>query len=646
MMKESGADTVEIYAGSCLGLCYWPTQVGYPHGNTGEHDLLGRTIEVCRKQGLRIVVYLNVWNRRAHDEHPEWRLLLHDGKGTCEHYRYRFGLCCFNSGYGDFFLNLLDELNLYTDCAGFWIDMIGWFGNFCYCEHCQKRFQEETGYDELPRTVNWNDRHWLAFQRCRERWLAKFAADVKNTVKKNYPERSVSLQTASLKQGYTGAITQSFIDNSDYLAADLYGNRYELSMICKLFSAFSIEKPIEFMVSRCENLSHHTTMRPFGELELRSLATLANQTCFSLIDAIDPEGTMDYEFYQGAGQLSQNLKRYTPLMSADSEIVAEVAVYYSFESAFDPCAAPAKIEAVQNELKPYRRNLNIVQALQEKHILFTFAGKKHLTQLNKFKVLILLECAVLDDEECRAIRAYVAGGGHLYVSGRTSLFDGQTGKKTDFALADLLGVHYGGGEFPRVAYLSISGKRPLMLESHFTKVIPDLNNGMVEVMSEVILPYSQPEENIYFGSAISNPPERTSGFPAMTQHSYGHGKVIYCAGILENEPYNQHRCFFADIIMSLLDQHMVTGNLPDSAEVLLFDQPSKKRLILSILNFTETTPSVLYNLHLRIHLKNKRIRQVFSGPEMTTQIFSVTGDDMEFSIARLDKLGIWVLEYV
>ena len=31
MMALAKVGTAEIYAGSCLGLCYWPTRVGFPH---------------------------------------------------------------------------------------------------------------------------------------------------------------------------------------------------------------------------------------------------------------------------------------------------------------------------------------------------------------------------------------------------------------------------------------------------------------------------------------------------------------------------------------------------------------------------------------------------------------------------------------
>ena len=31
MMKLANIDTAEIYAGNCLGLCFWPTNIGVRH---------------------------------------------------------------------------------------------------------------------------------------------------------------------------------------------------------------------------------------------------------------------------------------------------------------------------------------------------------------------------------------------------------------------------------------------------------------------------------------------------------------------------------------------------------------------------------------------------------------------------------------
>ena len=209
-MTIAGIDTAIIYAGSCLGLCNWPTKVGWQHQQQHGKDFLGAIVKACRAQGLNIVIYLNVWSRKAYDERPEWRIILPDGKGTVERGNFRFGLCCPNTNYSKYFLDLIDELNGSYECEGLWVDMIGWFSMVCYCPACRARFQAETGYAELPRKIDWKDPQWLAFQNCREKWLAEFARAISQKVKARHPERSLALQTASVFGGWGGGVNSEF----------------------------------------------------------------------------------------------------------------------------------------------------------------------------------------------------------------------------------------------------------------------------------------------------------------------------------------------------------------------------------------------------------------------------------------------------
>ena len=139
LMKNSGAENIEIYAGSCLGLCYWPTDIGFRHANLNGRDLFGEMLSACKKRGLDVTAYLNVWNRAAYDAHPEWRMILPGtgGKGTVQARGQRFGVCCPNTPFGDFFISLTEELNCRYDFSGIWIDMIGWFSDICVCESCR-----------------------------------------------------------------------------------------------------------------------------------------------------------------------------------------------------------------------------------------------------------------------------------------------------------------------------------------------------------------------------------------------------------------------------------------------------------------------------------------------------------------------------
>jgi len=202
MMSTGGVDTAIIYAASCLGICNWPTKHGYMHKQLKGRDILKEIIGACRKRRLNITVYFNIWSRWAYDSHPEWRIVLPTGKGTVED-GGRFGLCCPNTGYHEYVLKMINELCSGYDCDGLWVDMIGWFGQICYCHGCRKRFLEETGF-EIPREIDWDNEKWILFLRKRQEWLADFAEAVSSAAKKAKPGISVALQCTSMVNGWRG----------------------------------------------------------------------------------------------------------------------------------------------------------------------------------------------------------------------------------------------------------------------------------------------------------------------------------------------------------------------------------------------------------------------------------------------------------
>jgi hypothetical protein len=66
-------------------------------------------------------------------------------------------------------------------------------------------------------------------------------------------------------------------------------------------------------------------------------------------------------------------------------------------------------------------------------------------RLSRFKLLVLADAAALSDAQCAAIRAFVESGGSLIATFASSLFDETGRRRSDFGLADVFGVSFGGG---------------------------------------------------------------------------------------------------------------------------------------------------------------------------------------------------------
>ena len=655
MMALAGVDAAEIYASSCLGLCYWPTEVGFRHRQLHGRDLLGETIAACRERGIDVQIYTNVWNRAAYDAHPEWRIVLADGSSVCDRPGYRFGQCCHNSGYKDFVPAVLAELNEKYDCRGFWIDMCGYYQH-CYCPACLKRFREETGYDEIPREVDWNNPVWRTYVQCRERWLAEFIQRLRRTVVETHPERTVTFQSAPIYLGRDKCIGEDFLQAGDYLAGDFEGDRIEQSCICKSFSLLTKNRPMEFMTPRCESLSFHTTERTMENLKMRAYAAAANQASFTLIDAIDPIGTLDRRFYEHAREIGNVYRLYSPYISGNASPCIDIGIYDSVPSLFcgdrDPIPVMDFDRDTPHDFVLVRRNLTSL--FQKSHLLFSFVQAQNADSLEGIPLIVLSNCSLLTDAECDRLREYVRNGGRIYASCQTSLCDPEKGELPDFRLADLFGVHYKGGKTHRVTYIApekegclddATAEYPLMLNSAQLEITADPDT---EIIGTRVMPISTPEESVRFGSAISDPPMIPTGEPALVRHRYGKGEVLYVAGLLEEIGFSFHQRILGTLLTELMGRKpMLETNAPPCVECTLFDHPEEHRLIFSCLNQPMELPVIpLHDLYFTLRLPDGvKVRSVHRVPDNEPYPAAEHGGILELKIKELGGFAMFRIEY-
>lgn len=655
-MIKANISCAEVYAGNCLGLCLFPSEKGFVHKSLKNRDLVGEIVEECKKKGLEVQLYFNVYHRSAFEAHPSWRILAGEERKNTRELGMghgRFGLCCVNSPFGEFFLEVIKELANRYETKGYWIDMLGWWSMICHCDSCQKRYREEWG-KEIPQIIDWNDPDFTLFIQWRAKVLAEYAQKITDTVKAKYPERTVTIQSASVAGGWNGGMSHEFVKASEFLAGDFTGNHIEQSVICKLFSAISPNKPMEFMTPRCETLSHHTTERSFENILMRAYAALANQSSFTLIDAIDPAGTLDERFYEKAGRINAAYAEYEKYILPDSVPVSDCAIYYEFDSINTDEVGPLAEKDMKKACtlqQPIRKEL--VAKFNMAHRFFTFTGVFD-QELSRHKVIILSDAARISDRECERLRKYVADGGKLYASCCSTLFDKEKGIRKDFALADVFGVHYK-GKTPRVTYIApsensflnefITVKYPVMLDSPQVILEADADT---EVLGQLVLPVSHPDEQTFFGSAISNPPMVHKGTPALTRHKYGKGEVLYCAGRLEEVPYHFHKKIFEALLQELMKEPLLKTNAHENVECTLYEQEKEKRYILSLLNqIPDPANAPFSNIEISLKFPSERkIKSIRLAPEEKEIAFKVQKDGrLSFTVPLLEYFAMYTVQY-
>ena len=250
MLRQAKVDSTVLYAHSHVGYCNYPTKVGHMHKGLKGRDVFGEIINLCHKYNIKVVAYYSlIFNNWLYDNNPNWRIVRadgsyaaasSDGKGKAS----RYGVCCPNSPYRDYIVQEISEICTGYDFEGIRFDMTFW-PMVCYCKHCRKRFSAEIG-GELPRKIDWSNPIWIAFQRCRERWLVDFASIATNTAQKLKPDLSVEHQSSTYPLAWQWGVTTDLSTQCDFLQGDFYGGELQASFACKLLYNLTVNQPFGY----------------------------------------------------------------------------------------------------------------------------------------------------------------------------------------------------------------------------------------------------------------------------------------------------------------------------------------------------------------------------------------------------------------
>jgi len=575
-MKLAEVDCSELYTGNCLGICFFPTEVGHMHEGLQGRDIVGETLDEIGKQGIHKIAYFNMWSRWAFDTHPSWRVIDIHGRNSLEFNpaEPRFGICCPNNEeFREYIRKQIEYICSHYDFDGMWIDMIGWFSPVCYCPACREKYKKATGRN-IPEKADWADPEWMKFQRLRQAWNTEFMHIVDDTARRVKPGVTMAYQSASWLSGWIYAPSESFLAMSDYLGADIYGTPLTSSVICKSMSNMTANKPLEYMTTRCVSLGHHTVNRSKEEMRLQVYGSLAHNTSFTFIDAINPDGTMDSRIYRMMGELKRELSPFFARWNPEANLLRDITVYMNTESLF----APRQTELAQG--------FPVADAMQTPaasliagHFAYDITTRKNLEDAaKKSRVILLNNTYVLSEDEVKILEHFVSEGGRLIVTGLSGMYSDE-GKREDFALARLMGTHYCGETEEDTTYL-----RPV---GEYRNLMPDFNDQYplsvlfpavkleaeesTEILAYLTLPWSGSKESVNFASALSDPPGIHTDLPALTLHRYGKGEVMTIAMPIQQEKCSAVRAVFRNLVDFMLKgQALLTTNAPDWLEFVTY----------------------------------------------------------------------------
>jgi Hypothetical glycosyl hydrolase 6 len=657
--------TVTVPANGHHGLAFWPAGTGPRHGAPGAADFLPRLLAGAARRGLnRVVYYCTSYVNWYWETHPPARIV--DAAGVSRKvsmpgwpYPRRFAICCLNDpGYRSFVLAQLTELASRYEFEGMNLDMMFWPG-VCYCPSCTARFAQATGA-AIPRTIDWAGPLWARFAALRRDWLAEFIEQATATVLAYQPRVRITHQSQMYTQEWMFGGSARLADATAWLAADLYRDSGELSFDFKLFHGLSRRRPFEQISSwSWPDVHEHVLTRSAAELaDLASLAIM-NDAAITFLDQPDPDGGLTEHMYPVIGAINERLARLEPFLGG--EACADAAIYVSFEAGFDHDHDGEPVSAAGYALEPgglvsgptaHRRAArSAAAALRAGHVPFSVITRRQLAELSRWQVLILPNVTVLDDAEIAAFRDYVAAGGGLYASGRTSLFDPAGRQRGDLGLAGLLGVSYL-GQLPDVQtflsptpagqpyFAGMPPGRPLTLPSRQQRTRAAAH---AEVLATVTRAWTDPQGERY-ASIIANPPGRPTGLPALVASRFGAGRSVYSAGVLEAGQHRFHHAVLLALVRSLARRdYCVEVQAPSSVEVMLYDQPGQSRMVAHLLEVGQRAPAG--PIRLSVRLDGRTVREVRTGPDGQPTSWTAAADRAEISGLQLDSFQLVRIDY-
>jgi hypothetical protein len=177
-------------------------------------------------------------------------------------------------------------------------------------------------------------------------------------------------------------------------------------------------------------------------------------------------------------------------------------------------------------------------ALIEGRYFFDFVHEEKLglASLKKYSALILPNTALLSDEQCRRIRAYVDAGGSLLATFETSLYTERNQRRADFGLADVFGIHKSGdvtGTNGNAYYARIEKPHPI-LDGLFgtTNWIPGAEYRVpVAAVENPVL--TVVPGFVAYPPELSYPIEPRTSEPAVVLRERGGSRLAYFPGDIE-----------------------------------------------------------------------------------------------------------------
>jgi hypothetical protein len=527
VFKRTKSNAICLSAGGYIA--FYPSEIPFHYVSKfmGDTDPFGRLVDEARKLDMHVMARVDphAIHADAAEAHPEWVSLTVDRQPR-EHWAMPgiYVTCAYSSYNFDFMTKVIVEIAEKYD-----IDAL--FGNrwqghgICYCKACEDNFRAASGY-ELPETNTASDPVWQAWAAWRRTTLTQLVAHWDTEVKKVKPHASFipNMSGSSLMEFDLSVIKK----HCPILFVDHQGRRnvepaWSAGRNGKRIRATFRDRPVGLITSigpeEIPRWKDSVQTGPEIEQWIHAGITQGLFPWFTKFNACIP----DDRWVQPTANAFNLHAKVEPVLGTMLP-TAEIAI-------IDPATTLRHWDPDKRHLAELN-DMGFYHALVEARLPFEFLSDQIMTAetLSSYKLIILANATYLSDEQCEAIRAYVAAGGSVVAAHQTSLFDEKGVARSDFGLSDVFGVTMTSA--PRSAvrnsYVVVNGDHPINQGfGSATRIIGGTEDVAVEPIATIEQPFLKipdfpdlPMEEVY-------PRLAPQGVGVAARSTDAGGRVVY-----------------------------------------------------------------------------------------------------------------------
>ncbi len=551
-LKIGHVKSITCFAKCHHGWSYHPTKVGKMHPHL-DFDLLRAQMDASKEIGVNVPVYISAGvDNVIAEEHPEWREISIEGAyqgWTGPINRPGFKKMCFNSPYLDYLCDYIREVvQMFPDSNGVFLDII--FQGECCCRWCLEGMEEQ-GLD----ANNQADRQKFARQ-----VLEKYYRETTAACRCNDPNMPVFHNSGHVAKGNREIL--KYFSHLELESLPTGGWGYDHFPLSAKYAA---QTGLDYMGMTGK---FHTTWGEFGgykhpnALRYECAAMLAFGSKCSVGDQLHPSGEMDMSTYRIIGAAYAEVEKKEPWCEKAVN-VADVALLSS--------------EAETGDRIP---DTGAGRVLLEGHFLFDVIDRQ--VDFDKYKMLLLPDVVVVDAELEAKLKAFLAKGGKLLLSGKSGL------KKDRSGFAFDIGAEYAGESPFQPDYLDFGMPSPLAPEFVASPLVMYGKSQRVKpTTGKALVSIREPYFNRTWKRFCSH---QHAPAAKLSEHvgAVRKGNILYLAHPVFTIYYGQGAVAYKDYIVNAIrlllgDDQTLSTNMPSTARVTLTEQPGENRYVLHLL---------------------------------------------------------------